>query len=140
MNRNSVAAFEASAAPVLKAVAPGRRRNASQWLRRVHFWMGVAFTANFLVILLTGLMVQHRSWFGLEAKTVGRRWLPTAYRMEDTDSEIRADIVVTDLHSGKLFGPKGPLVVDAAAAAWLLMMISGYGVQLVSRYRNGKTI
>ncbi len=116
-----------------------RRTRASQVLRKFHLWLGVTFTINFLLLLLTGVLVQHRELFGLETKTVSRRWLPAGYRHQDPDTEIRADIVLTDLHSGKLFGPRGPVIVDGAAAAWILMMCSGYAVQLVSRYRNGKT-
>ena len=115
-----------------------RRSRLSPGLRRLHFWVGALFTACFLLLIVTGLMVGHRDLLALEQKTVSRRWLPRGYRPQDPDSEIRADIVLTDLHSGKLFGPKGPLLVDGAAAAWLIMMISGYGIQIVSRYRNGK--
>lgn len=102
-------------------------------MRRVHRALGVVFTVNFLAILVTGLLVEHREWFGLEAQTISRRWLPSAYRPQDPDTEIRADIVVTDLHSGRLFGPPGVWVVDATVAAWLLLMGTGYGIRVVSR-------
>lgn len=98
----------------------------------------MAFTASFLVILVTGLMVEHRQLFSLEERTISRRWLPAGYRPQDPETRIRGDIVVTDLHSGRVFGPKGPLLVDGAALAWLLMMLSGYSIQIASRYRNGK--
>ena len=139
MNCNPVATgWEAVQELKPPAAAQAPRCKLSQVLRKVHLWMGIVFTINFLILLLTGFLVQHRGWLALETKTVTRKWLPSGYRPGDPDEEIRADIVLTDLHSGKLFGPKGPLVVDAAAAAWLFMMSSGYGVQLLARYRNGK--
>src|SRR5262249_5673399 len=125
--------------PVAAARPVRRRTRASQALRKFHLWLGITFTINFLLLLLTGVMVQHRGLLGLEARTVSRRWLPAGYRPQDPDSEIRPDIVLTDLHSGRLFGPRGPLVVDGAAVAWILMMCSGYAVQLASRYRNGNS-
>ncbi len=113
------------------AVSPWRAR-----LRRFHRWVAAAFTLNFLLLAGTGFLVQHREWFRLEDKSVRRRWLPTGYRPSDPDSEIRADIVVADLHSGRLFGRYGPVVVDAAAAAWLLMMGSGAAMQIICNLRG----
>jgi uncharacterized iron-regulated membrane protein len=107
-------------------------------LRKFHWCLAIVFTLSFLLVVLTGFLVQHRDGLGLANRSVSRRWLPAGYRPDDPDSEIRADIVITDLHSGKIFGSNGGLIVDSAAIAWLLMMASGYGIQLVSRYRNGK--
>lgn len=108
----------------------------SRAVRRFHFCLGAVLTINFVVLVVTGLLIQHRTFFRLEERTISRAWLPGGYRAGDPGSEIRADIVITDLHSGKLFGPKGPLVVDAAAGGLLLMIASGYIMQLACRYRN----
>lgn len=113
-----------------------RRSRAGRWLRKLHVWIAVLFTAQFVVVVATGLLVQYREFFGLDRATVSRRWLPHAYRPLDPDTQVRADIVVTDLHSGRLFGPKGPLFVDLAVLAWIVMMATGYGMVYVSRRRS----
>lgn len=99
--------------------------------------LGVVLGAFFFLLAATGLLVQHRERLRLPERSVSRRWLPAGYRPQDPDTEIRADIVLTDLHSGRIFGPKGPLVVDAVTTAWLLMIASGYILAFVRR-RNGK--
>jgi hypothetical protein len=114
---------------------PKRRNNrVSRTIRRFHFWLGALLTINFIVLVLTGLLVQHRTFFRLSERTVSRKWLPAGYRLHDPDSEIRADIVMTDFHSGKLLGPKGPWIVDITATGLVLMVISGYATQLICRY------
>ncbi len=122
-----------------KAPPNGQRQaknGTSRIIRRLHFWFGALLTINFVVLVATGLLVQHRAFFRLEERTISRKWLPAGYRPQDPDSEIRADIVITDLHSCRLFGPRGPLIVDAAAAGLLWMIASGFSMQLVCRYRN----
>ena len=115
-----------------------RTTKAAAALRRLHSWLGMLFTVFFLLLVVTGVLVQHRERFGLADKAVSRRWLPAGYRSNDPGPDVRADIVITDLHSGRLFGPHGPLAMDLAAAAWALMMASGYGIQWASRFRNHK--
>ncbi len=132
------AALDRAPRPSPAAAAPHGKRPA-RLLRKIHVWIGVLFTLHFLVVMTTGLLVQHRDLFGLERRTVSRRWLPAAYRPGDPDNEIRADIVITDLHSGKIFGSRGPIMVDAAVLAWFVMLATGYGIFLVSRRRNRHT-
>ena len=108
----------------------------SKILRATHIWLGALLTANFILLILTGMVVQHRAFFRLEERTISRRWLPAGYRPQDPDTEIRADIVFTDLHSGRIFGAWGPLVVDAAAAGLLSMILTGFVMQLIYRCRN----
>jgi len=108
----------------------------AQFLRRLHFWAGAILTINFILLVITGLCVQHRDWLQLEERTVSRKWLPSGYRPHDPETEIRADIVLTDLHSGRLFGRWGPLMVDLAAAGFLFMIASGFIMQLSCKYRN----
>ncbi len=102
-------------------------------LRRLHFWIGALLAANFALVAVTGLLIQHREYFGLDRKTVNRRWLPEGYRPNDPECEIRADIVVTDLHSGHLFGRWGPVAADASAAGVLFMIASGFWMRLICK-------
>ena len=125
---------------IVRQAANGRRNGKSRAavvLRRLHFWTGAILTLNFLLLAATGTLIQHREFFGLEERTVSRKWLPAGYRTQDPDTEIRADIVVTDLHSGRMFGAAGRLAVDLAAAGFVLMIATGFGVQIVCGIRNG---
>jgi uncharacterized iron-regulated membrane protein len=89
-----------------------------------------------LIILATGLLVQHRERFHLDERLVSRFWLPDSYRPQDGPEGVRADIVITDLHSGRIFGPTGVLVVDGLALGWLLLLLSGVVLYFVSRWRK----
>lgn len=100
-------------------------------LRRVHFWVAAVFTAYFVLLMATGVAIQHREYLGLERAAVSRRWLPSGYRPQE--AEVRADIVITDLHSGRIFGPSGPLLADAAVAAWLALVLTGFAMSALSR-------
>jgi hypothetical protein len=126
-----------TAAPAGSGGRNGKSRR-GLFVRRLHYWAGTILTLNFVLLILTGLLVQHRGYFRLEERTVSRKWLPAGYRPQDPDTEIRADIVVTDLHSGRIFGARGPLVVDLAAAGLLVMIVSGFSVQVICRFWNGR--
>lgn len=135
MSSTTIASIETDAGPATAAVPRPRR-----WVRKLHLVVGLVCTVNFLVLLGTGLLIQHREFFGLEQKSISRAWLPASYRPLDPDRAVRADIVITDLHSGRLYGRYGMLVVDAMTAGWFLMIATGMGIVLVQRLRpdNGK--
>ncbi len=97
--------------------------------------VGLVASLNLLLLLLTGFMMQHREIFGLEERFVGRQFLPDGYRPGD-EGEVRADIVVTDLHSGRLFGPTGALILDAVTLGWFVLLISGLFLYFVGRNRK----
>jgi uncharacterized iron-regulated membrane protein len=93
-------------------------------LRGAHAWVGVLASLNLLVIITTGFLIQHRDQFDLQDHYVSRRWLPSAYRLND-GATVRSDIFVTDLHSGQVFGGVGSLVLDLVTLAWFALLISG---------------
>jgi len=80
---------------------------------------------NLLVLIGSGLLLQHASLFRLDEKTISRAVLPTSYRPQDGDAGVRADIFVTDLHSGRLLGTTGTVVLDVATLAWLTLLLTG---------------
>lgn len=122
----------AASTPVAIRPAPLRRL----WIRKLHAFAGLLLTLNMLIILATGLLVQHRERFHLDERLVSRFWLPDSYRPQDGPEGVRADIVITDLHSGRIFGPTGVLVVDGLALGWLLLLLSGVVLYFVSRWRK----
>lgn len=94
------------------------------WLRRVHAIVGIVSSLNLLVLLVSGLLIQHRDTFSLEDRMVSRSLLPGAYRPADAEG-VRADIVATDLHSGRLFGRTGLLILDVVTVFWAMLLLSG---------------
>jgi hypothetical protein len=89
---------------------------------------------NLLLIVTTGLLIQHRDFFKLENRYVSRRFLPSGYRAED-GPEVRSDIVVTDLHSCRILGTTGAVILDVVAVGWLVLLITG-GLMYVQRAKG----
>jgi hypothetical protein len=96
-----------------------------KWTRRIHAFLGIVSAANLFVLITTGFLLQHASLLKLDEKTVSRAVLPRSYRPQDGESGVRADIFVTDLHSGRLFGTTGMLLLDGITLAWLTLLITG---------------
>ena len=113
-----------------------QRNGWSRRLRRLHAVVGLVLTLNLLLLLVTGFLVQHREDFRLDEKMISRTWLPASYRPMD-GAEVRADIVVTDVHSGRILGPNGALLLDAATLGWAVLLVSGLWIYVFGRRRNG---
>jgi uncharacterized iron-regulated membrane protein len=90
-----------------------------------------------LVLIGTGLMLQHAALLGLDERSVSRRLLPSGYRAQDGDVEVRADIVIADLHSGRLFGTAGRFFLDVVTFVWLVMLTTGLVMYSLGRGRSG---
>jgi hypothetical protein len=116
---------------------PGRQRSNS-WVRRIHALFGVVSACNLLLLIGTGLLLQHAQLLHLDEHTVTRKVLPAAYRPQDGDSGVRADIVITDLHSGRIFGLVGTLVLDVVTLAWLVMLLTGLVMYTMKRGRDSR--
>lgn len=106
------------------------------WLRRLHAVVGLVASLNLLLLLGTGFLLQHRDSFGLDEHLVTRSFLPANYRAQDGPEGVRADIVVTDLHSGRLFGTTGALVLDGVTLGWFVLLLSGLYLFVVGRGRR----
>lgn len=84
---------------------------------------------NLLLIVITGLLIQHREFLRLENRYVSRRFLPSGYRPDD-GREVRSDIVVIDLHSGRILGAAGAVILDVVTVGWLVLLITGVGMYI----------
>jgi uncharacterized iron-regulated membrane protein len=100
------------------------------WTRRLHAILGLISAFNLVLLISTGFLLQHRDLLRLDERTVSRRILPSFYRPEDPGRGVRADIVVTDLHSGRLFGTAGTLLLDAVTLLWMIMLATGLTMYL----------
>jgi hypothetical protein len=124
IGKNEVA--ESPLSPNAKAPpAASPRKPKPGWVRSVHAFLGVVSALNLLLLISTGLLLQHAAMLHLDEHTVSRTILPSGYRPQDAGSGVRADIVITDLHSGRLFGAVGALVLDVITLAWLVMLATG---------------
>jgi hypothetical protein len=84
------------------------------------------------------LLLQHATVLRLDEHVVSRHLLPSGYRPQDPEGEVRADIVIADLHSGRLFGMIGRLALDLVTVAWLVMLTTGLVMYSRGRGRNGQ--
>ena len=100
------------------------KRN-GKWSRRIHAFLGVVSAINLFVLITTGFLLQHATLLKLDEKTVARWALPSSYRPQDGPEGVRADIFVTDLHSGRVLGRAGTLLLDAITLAWMTLLLTG---------------
>lgn len=105
------------------------------WSRRLHGLIGVVSSLNLLILIGSGMLLQHASLLRLDEKTVSRAVLPKSYRPQDGDAGVRADIFVTDLHSGRLLGTAGTVALDVVTIGWLALLLTGV-VMYVGRPRT----
>lgn len=105
------------------------------WTRRIHAILGLVSAFNLILLISTGFLLQHRDTLRLDEHSISRKLLPSGYRTEDLRPTVRADIVITDLHSGRLLGTTGALVLDAVTIVWLVMLVTGL-VMYFSRSRS----
>lgn len=135
-NQTSLAAEDRSEVETPRtAPTNGSRR---PWARRVHAILGLISAVNLFVLISTGFLLQHSTLLRLDERTLTRRILPPGYRLQDGGSGVRADIVVADLHSGRLFGVAGALALDVITLAWLVMLATGLVMYLSSQRANGR--
>ena len=100
--------------------------------RRLHITIGSIFGLYFLLLGATGVMINHADDWGLANRYVSHRYFPGSYRPQDGDA-TRMDIVITDLHSGRLFGRYGHWLPDLVTAFWVISILTGVGMLFFRR-------
>ena len=123
--------------PPAKLCSSTRRR---PWSRRVHAVLGIISALNLFVLITTGFLLQHSTLLKLDERSLTRKILPSGYRPQDVGNGVRADIVVADLHSGRMFGVAGALFLDAVTLVWLVMLATGVVMYLSKQRVNGKAL
>ena len=119
-----------------KAADGQRLRTASRRWRNVHIWTGVAVGVWFLVMAVTGVLVNHQTEWGLDEIQVSNRYLPAHYTDEFHPESTSLNVVLTDLHSGRFFGERGRYLSDLIGLLVLISVASGYYSHRLRRRAN----
>jgi hypothetical protein len=135
-NQTSLAAAASPEMETVRAASANNRRR--PWVRRTHAFLGLISAFNLFVLITTGFLLQHSTLLRLDERMLTRKMLPAGYRPQDGGSGVRADIVVADLHSGRLFGVAGALALDIITLAWLVMLATGLVMYLSGQRTNGR--
>ncbi len=138
--RESSASGVPASATAVPLEAPAKLCSSTRrrpWSRRVHAVLGIISALNLFVLITTGFLLQHSTLLKLDERSLTRKILPSGYRPQDIGSGVRADIVVADLHSGRMFGVAGALFLDAVTLVWLVMLTTGVVMYLSKQRANG---
>ena len=103
-------------------------------LYRVHMVTGLAAAVWFLLMALTGILINHQESLGLLDAEVSDRYLPGYYRSDARTGTTRLNIIITDLHSGRILGAQGAWMSDLVAVLLIVSLLSGY---LSNRMKKG---
>ena len=95
------------------------------WLYRIHVVTGLAAAVWFLLMALSGVLINHQESLGLLDVEISDRYLPDYYRADAGTGTTRLNILITDLHSGRIFGSRGAWVSDVIALFLVISLTSG---------------
>jgi hypothetical protein len=95
-------------------------------LYRIHVATGLAAAVWFLLLAVTGVLVNHQESLGLLDAEISDRYLPDYYRADARTGSTRLNILITDLHSGRIFGSRGHWVSDIVALLLFVSLLSGF--------------
>lgn len=95
-------------------------------LYRIHVVTGLAAAIWFLLIALTGVLINHQESLGLLDAEISDRYLPGYYRADLRTGTTRLNILLADLHSGRIFGSQGHWVSDLVALFLIVSLLTGF--------------
>jgi len=95
-------------------------------LYRIHVVTGLAAAVWFLLMALTGILINHQESLGLLDAEVSDRYLPGYYRSDARSGTTRLNIIITDLHSGRILGSQGAWISDLVAVLLIVSLLSGF--------------
>ena len=95
-------------------------------LYRIHVVTGLAAAVWFLLMAVSGVLINHQESLGLLDAEVSDRYLPDDYRADARTGTTRLNILITDLHSGRIFGSWGTWMSDIVALLLVVSLLTGF--------------
>ena len=92
---------------------------------KIHMATGLVAALWVLLLAVTGVMINHQESLGLLDAEISDKYLPDSYRADVRTGTTRLNIIVTDLHSGRIFGAYGTWVSDLIALLLFVSLTSG---------------
>ncbi|OFV98095.1 MAG: hypothetical protein A3F68_05555 [Acidobacteria bacterium RIFCSPLOWO2_12_FULL_54_10] len=104
----------------------GRKRvSRHEWALRIHMVTGLIAAAWLLLIALTGILINHQEVLKLWEIDVKDSYLPGGYRTDVRDGATPLNVILTDIHSGRIFGLTGILLWDVIAVLLIVSITTG---------------
>lgn len=116
----------------------GTLRPFYRWHRRI----GIISAVFFLILAITGLILNHNVGLNLNKTYLSSEWLHNWYGLpvpeEGGFEGLTADRVLLDIHTGRFFGAIGTLIVDIATICLLFLTGTGFYIWLRSKSEKRK--
>lgn len=97
-----------------------------EWLYRLHTISALIVAAWLVLLAATGVAINHQEALELAELQVSDSYLPGYYRPDYRTGSTPALIILTDIHSGRIFGDYGHLITDAIALLIVFSVITGF--------------
>lgn len=102
-----------------------RLKAAARRWRALHVGTGLVVGVWFVLMAVTGVLVNHQIDWGLDQVEISNHYLPDHYTDEFHPASTRLNVVLTDLHSGRFFGSWGKYISDVIALLVVISVVSG---------------
>jgi uncharacterized iron-regulated membrane protein len=112
-----------------------------RWHRRV----GIIAVFFVIVLCITGILLNHNAQLGLHKNAITSTWILELYQMDAAPESdfaypeiLTTDQLVLDIHTGRILGKLGPLLMDVVAIMLLILSLSGCYMWLKRTQKSGR--
>lgn len=113
---------------------PSLRRRLLKWHARIGVWIATFL----LIVILTGIALNHQDALGIHNASTSSDWVLDWYYGDVADNRRPASIpisrVLLDIHTGNAFGISGTLMLDITSV--LLLFLIGSGIYNWNKRKN----
>lgn len=105
--------------------SPLRMFQLRERLYKVHTASALIVAAWLLLLAISGVLINHQEVLGLTEVEIRDDYLPGYYLSEFHTGTTRLNVIITDIHSGRIFGAYGYLLTDLIALLVVVSAITG---------------